>query len=281
MECEKRAESGQTVVLLLEDETGIRDSLRQYLQRLGHQVEAAVTVAQAMDILSRCTVSAAILDIQLGRGNESGLDVFSAIRREARTAELPVLIFTGSMLSPDISSFLKLWGAECFQKPVAYRQLAASLARQLRQIEAAEDGLSPDGLPVVDVPADNPDAQHPRPRQTVLIVEDDDQLRGVYRTALVCAGFEVREAADGLDALRQIDRNPPNGIVLDLLLPIVSGVVVRQEVASQPHTRHIPIIVVTGAAGNHDNLDVARLLTKPVSPDRLIEVVRECLKSAA
>lgn len=117
--------------------------------------------------------------------------------------------------------------------------------------------------------------------QTVLIVEDDADLRGLYRTALSYAGFKVLVAGDGLEALQQIDRDPPAAVVLDLMLPNISGVVVRQEMAANPATRKIPIVVVTGAPGDHDRLDVARVLKKPVAPDRLVKIVRECLASAA
>ena len=118
-------------------------------------------------------------------------------------------------------------------------------------------------------------------RQTVLIVEDDSDLRNLYRTAFSYAGFNVREAGDGLDALHQIDRDPPAVIVLDLMLPTISGIVVRQEMAANSSTRRIPIVVVTGAPGDHRRLDVARVLKKPVAPDHLVTIVRQCLTSAA
>jgi CheY-like chemotaxis protein len=56
----------------------------------------------------------------------------------------------------------------------------------------------------------------------ILVVEDDAPLRSVYRTALRMAGFFVNEAANGLEALRALDADPPDLVVLDLGLPIVS-----------------------------------------------------------
>jgi CheY-like chemotaxis protein len=114
-------------------------------------------------------------------------------------------------------------------------------------------------------------------RHCVLIVEDDEDLRRLFRTTLALAGFEVREAGDGLEALQRIDADPPDLVVLDLVLPGVSGVVVYQEIAAQAVTRHIPIVVITGSAIAEHELDVACFLRKPISPDRLIEVVRTCL----
>ena len=117
--------------------------------------------------------------------------------------------------------------------------------------------------------------------KTVLIVEDDVDLRRMYRTALALAGYQILEAANGLDALRALDTNPPEAVVLDLGLPFLSGVAVRQEIAAHAHTRHVPVIVVTGQPGNHDALDAACVLRKPVSPDRLVHVVRTCIASGA
>jgi DNA-binding response OmpR family regulator len=119
-----------------------------------------------------------------------------------------------------------------------------------------------------------------RLRPSVLIVEDDASLRTLYRTALTLAGFDVAEASNGYDALRALEAAPPDLVILDLLLPVMSGHVVRQELAAQAHTRHIPVVIVTGeVAPRVDALDAECLLRKPVTPERLVEVVRSCLKA--
>jgi DNA-binding response OmpR family regulator len=118
-------------------------------------------------------------------------------------------------------------------------------------------------------------------RQTVLIVEDDEDLRHLFRTALALAGYDVIEAGDGLEALRWIDQSPPDLVILDLLLPRISGLVVKQEIAAQAVTRQIPIVVITGSTMSADGLDVACFLRKPVSPDQLIATVRSCLTAGA
>jgi CheY-like chemotaxis protein len=115
------------------------------------------------------------------------------------------------------------------------------------------------------------------PRTTVLVVEDDDTLRDVFRTALGFAGFEVHEAPDGLNALQRIDSDPPDAIVLDLGLPKVDGLVVQQDIAARASTRNIPIIVVTGSGQDLKWLDVQCVLRKPVSLDALVETVRKCV----
>jgi CheY-like chemotaxis protein len=120
-----------------------------------------------------------------------------------------------------------------------------------------------------------------RMAKRVLIVEDDVDLRDLFRQALVIAGFDVQEAGDGLAALRLIDTNPPDLVVLDLQMPIINGEVVRQELAAQAHLRQIPIVVVTGTAGPHKHLDVYCVLKKPVQPDDLVRTVRSCLAAGS
>lgn len=103
----------------------------------------------------------------------------------------------------------------------------------------------------------------------------------MFRTALKLAGYQVKEAGDGLEALRILDADPPDLVVLDLGLPLVSGHVVRQDIAAQAHTRHIPVVIVTGMSGHHERLEVACVLRKPVTPDQLVVTVHKCLASGA
>jgi CheY-like chemotaxis protein len=120
---------------------------------------------------------------------------------------------------------------------------------------------------------------HAPARQVILIVEDDHDLRRMFRTALTIAGYAVEEAADGAAALYRVHHEPPDLIVLDLSLPTVSGLIVHQEIAAHAHTKRIPVVIVTGSTMNLDHLDVPCILRKPVDPERLITAIRECLQS--
>ena len=116
-------------------------------------------------------------------------------------------------------------------------------------------------------------------RLRVLIVEDDADLRRMFRQALAFASMDTLEAGNGVDALRLLDADPPDAVVLDLGLPYISGQVVREEIASQSHLRQIPVIIVTAQIGNLDHLDVACVLRKPVMPDDLVKTIRRCIAS--
>jgi DNA-binding response OmpR family regulator len=116
---------------------------------------------------------------------------------------------------------------------------------------------------------------------TVLIVEDDAALRRMYRTALMLDHYDVVEADDGMAALHFLDHRAPDIVVLDLMLPTMSGLVVQQEIAAHAHTRNIPIVIVTGSDLSLDHVDVPCVLRKPVAPDALVNAVRSCLASGA
>ena len=118
-------------------------------------------------------------------------------------------------------------------------------------------------------------------RKRILVVEDDEGLRGLYRMTLSLAGFTVEEAADGLAALNVIDSRPPDLVVLDLMLPTVSGFVVQQDIAARSRTREIPVVIVTGSDDDLiDHLGVACVLRKPVAPDDVLATVKACLRAS-
>jgi chemosensory pili system protein ChpA (sensor histidine kinase/response regulator) len=111
----------------------------------------------------------------------------------------------------------------------------------------------------------------------VLLVEDDDQTREMYRSALHMAGFSVFIAGDGFTALQRLEARTPDVVVLDLGLPLVSGVTILQEIASSETTRNVPVIVVTGTnvTSRHP---AAATLTKPVDPYQLVSAVKKVLR---
>ena len=118
-------------------------------------------------------------------------------------------------------------------------------------------------------------------KPTILIVEDDDDLRRMFRTTLTLAGYEVEEAGDGLEALHKIDQAPPDLVVLDLMLPQISGFVVHQEIAAHVMTRQIPVVIITGSSVDLGQVKVACVLRKPITPDELINTVQNCLVRGA
>lgn len=114
-------------------------------------------------------------------------------------------------------------------------------------------------------------------QKRILIVEDDTDLRRMFRTSLAMAGYTVDEAGDGIDALQMVENRLPDLIVLDLVLRSLDGISVQQELAARSVTRQIPIVIVTGSTISTSALDVACVMKKPINPDDLVRTVQQCM----
>jgi CheY-like chemotaxis protein len=117
--------------------------------------------------------------------------------------------------------------------------------------------------------------------KTVLVVEDDTSLRELYRSALVSAGYSVVAVEDGIDALRRVERDAPQAVVLDMALPRLGGRDVQRELRSRPETSRIPIVVVSGTDISDLNAaDYAAVLKKPIHPEAVVYAVDRCFRRA-
>lgn len=114
-------------------------------------------------------------------------------------------------------------------------------------------------------------------RHRILIVEDDRNLANMYRLSLAFGGFDVTTAHDGLTALQNIDQTRPDVVVLDLGLPRVHGEVILAELAANPDTASIPVIVVTGSDMTHAARQATAILRKPCAPELLLSAVENRL----
>lgn len=146
-------------------------------------------------------------------------------------------------------------------------------------------------LPQADAPAEdlvrlNPAATLPRGRETVLVVEDEDAVRGIATRVLRDQGYTVLEATRGIDAL-QLAQSHDGGIQLlltDVVMPHMSGkVLAKQLVHIYPHVK---VLFMSGYTDNaivhHGQLDAGiAFLQKPFTPDTLAHKVREVLDAPA
>ncbi|HEX2240445.1 MAG TPA: response regulator [Actinomycetota bacterium] len=115
--------------------------------------------------------------------------------------------------------------------------------------------------------------------KTILIVEDEAALRELEKVILESQGYQVMEAKDGLEGLAKAEFQRPDLILLDLMMPDVSGRRMFDEMRSHKATAGIPIIVVTGRPDAHETFDheigAANVILKPFESDQLIERIRE------
>lgn len=84
---------------------------------------------------------------------------------------------------------------------------------------------------------------------TVLVADDERDIRAVLNTLLSSVGYDVLEAADGLTAIRIASQEQPDVILLDVSMPAVGGLEVLKWLRNNPATRSIPVILVTALPG--------------------------------
>ena len=109
-------------------------------------------------------------------------------------------------------------------------------------------------------------------QHTVLVVDDDPDIRESLATLLVDEGFRVRTAADGAEAVSMMTAEPPCFVILDLMMPIMDGGEVTGRMHDDPRLVAIPVCVVT-ATPEWAPLDSACVLQKPVDVQMLLDLV--------
>ena len=120
----------------------------------------------------------------------------------------------------------------------------------------------------------------PAEPQTILVIEDEVQIRRLLRLTLESAGYRMREAEDGLRGLSEIAAQRPDAVILDLGLPDMSGVEVVRQLRAWSH---LPVLVVTLRSAESDKiaaLDAGAddYLTKPFGSGELVARVRALLR---
>lgn len=118
----------------------------------------------------------------------------------------------------------------------------------------------------------------------ILLVEDDPLLRGAFRLLLEDAGYIVREAGSASEAISAAQGDPPALILLDIGLPDRPGLDVARTLRTKPETAEIPIIALTGHAGESYRLaclgaGCTNYFAKPVEPRILLDQVGRLLGS--
>ena len=114
----------------------------------------------------------------------------------------------------------------------------------------------------------------------ILIVDDDAELRTLYRMILEREGYTVDEAANGAEALKYLGSHVPDLIIMDMLMPMLGGESVIRRIQQIPALRDVRIIVLTAYPRFRDTvryLDADQFLVKPITPRQIVEAVRDVL----
>jgi len=116
----------------------------------------------------------------------------------------------------------------------------------------------------------------------ILVVDDEEPVRLLLRDTLELDAYDVVEAANGPEALASFDERRPDGVILDIMMPGLSGIDVLREIRSREGGADIPVILLTAAGDDKTTWDgwsagASCYLTKPFDPDNLLSWVERML----
>jgi DNA-binding response OmpR family regulator len=175
------------------------------------------------------------------------------IKKDPVTANIPVMVVS---IMNDAVKGLTLGASEYMIKPVDRGSIVATVRRLLM-------GRT-DGDP------------------TVLVVDDEPDVADLIRDTLRAEGFRAQVAHDGKQALELIRKKRPDLVILDLMMPHLTGFEVLEQLRQEPHTASIPVLILTGRGNAADEqrglaLGAKRYLNKPFDVRALITEVRRHL----
>ena len=237
----------QPLILVVEDDPKQSKLLSVYLTQAGYRVEAAMDGNEAIEKAVILQPFAITLDIMLPK--KDGWEVMQELKAMPETRDIPVIII--SMVENQDLGF-SLGAIDYLVKPVSREALLGSLEKTM----------------VTKAPI------------SVLVVDDDPKILEFVYNTLKKEGYHVNSAAGGEEGLRMAIEQLPDLIILDLVMPKVSGVDVIRELKKHPDAKEIPIIILTVKNLTKKEkstllADVAKVLQKgEVSKEDLIDEIR-------
>ena len=270
------------IVLVVEDNDVAALQIRSTLEDHGYVVMVARSGTEAMECIERSLPDALILDLMMP--GMDGFQVLDTIRATAWTAALPVLVLTAKELTQAERDRLCAGKAEqLLQKGSVDRDQLVENVRRLFEPVAAPMQVAAEE-PAASQPAADATSASPRvPRtKTVLIVEDHADNLFTIAAILSELGCEYLEARDGLEGVRMARLHRPGLILMDIQLPVLSGVDAASALKADASTADIPIVALTAKTmkGDRERILAAGCddyVSKPIEPGEIERVVREWL----
>jgi signal transduction histidine kinase/DNA-binding response OmpR family regulator len=219
-----------TRVLVIEDDRIAAQLIQLQLSSAGYKVLVCNEPQKALEAATQFQPSAITLDIVMKPKN--GWEVLSQLKRDARTAQIP-LIVVSIVDQPGTGALLK--ADEYLVKPVDKVSLLAALERRITNRETTSD------------------------TPNILVVEDDGPTREFITEMLTGQGYAVTTASDGAQARAQVAASLPTLVILDLILPKLSGFELLSEWRAHPRTADIPVFVLTSKDLSSKEHDYVRI----------------------
>jgi two-component system CheB/CheR fusion protein len=274
---EPQSESGTIragVILVIEDEPSVGQSLEAMLLAEGHRVRAAISGQAGLDLVTRQGLKPDLLisDYNLP-GEPNGVQIAETLR-SVLGWQLPVIILSGDVRAKKLPEFT-LRGYVSITKPAKATELSQLVQRllanpQSRKVRATDASPAESPCATIDT--------------TIFIVDDDRDIREAMCGLLANAGYRVKTNADA-QAFLNSHRAEDNGcLIVDVRMPGMNGLemLARLAVAGS----RLPAIVITGKgdiamAVQAMRAGAADFIEKPVNPETLLTAVDRVLRNAA
>lgn len=124
-------------------------------------------------------------------------------------------------------------------------------------------------------------------KKRILVVDDEPDFASIVQGNLEKEGFEVEVAYDGVEGLEKVRQNPPDAIVLDVMMPEKDGYEMCAEIKNDPETANIPIVLLTAVASrvtstrysHYDGMSTEAddYIPKPASSEDIVESIKRLL----
>lgn len=120
-------------------------------------------------------------------------------------------------------------------------------------------------------------------QRKILIVEDEESLLKLESILLATRGYRVKGVTDGLSALKEIENDKPDLVLLDIMMPGIDGFEVCRRIKGNPLTAGIPVVMLTAKKSTADQakgmeVGAEAYLTKPFKSGKIIETIEGLLK---
>ncbi len=262
-------------ILVIEDNDVAAMQIKSALEENGFKVSAASNGAEGLERVKTRVPDAVILDLMMP--GIDGFEVLETIRSTRWTTDLPVLILTAKELTRQERVQLKRNNVQqLVQKGSMDKEQIIAAVKRLITKQRAEQHSDPPALK----PSEPGTVKRGR---TILIVEDNPDNLFTITTILKGTEYEFITAEDGEKAVHMAKEFHPGLILMDIQLPVLSGLDATKQIKSDAALAEIPIIALTAKAmkGDRENILSAGCddyLAKPLEPDILLDKIRKWME---
>ncbi len=260
--------SNKQKILIIEDEKTLLNAIAKKLEVENYQVQTALDGQEGLEKIEEDMPDLILLDILMPRVD--GFGVLEKLNKNPKFSNIPVIIISNSGQPVEIERAMSL-GVKDYLIKAEFdpQEVVIKVKNVLGKIENNNDKQS----------EKNTDAKN------VLIIEDDQLLRSLCSKKLLMEGFNVDTAIDSQQGLDKIMKNKPDMILLDLVLPGMSGFEVLKIVKANPDKKiaDIPVIILSNLGQESDIAKgkelgaVDYLIKATITTDEIVEKIKKIL----